>query len=132
MCRGSASVAVWLPVTSQSGDFVVWVDPFIDMTWGTYDLDVEPASGDEVPSWTISSIDIPRDATQTTVTLGNVVVPDAANIHGRVLADRRYLQLHPGTLPAGPVRDPRAAGRPRHLGHRRHRAPDAPAAVASP
>ena len=72
-------------VTTDSGDFVVWVDPFIDMTWGTYDLDIEPASGDEVPSWTIAGIDIPRDATQTAVTLGPVVVPDAANIHGHLV-----------------------------------------------
>lgn len=69
-------------VTTNSGDFVVWVDPFIAMTWGTYDLDVEPASGDDVPSWTIANIDIPRDASQTTLTLGPVMVPDAANIHG--------------------------------------------------
>jgi hypothetical protein len=70
-------------VTTDSGDFVVWVDPFLGATWGTYDLDIEPASGDDVPSWTVSGIDIPR-AGQTAVALGNVPVPDAANIHGRI------------------------------------------------
>ena len=63
----------------------MWVDPFVDMTWGTYDLDIEPASGDDVPSWTIADIDIPRDASQAVVTLGPVVVPPAANIHGHLV-----------------------------------------------
>ncbi|MBV8760148.1 MAG: hypothetical protein JO257_22845, partial [Deltaproteobacteria bacterium] len=71
-------------VTPDSGDFVVWVDPFIDMTWGTYDLAIEPASGADVPSWTLGNIEIPR-AGQMAVTLGKVVVPDAANIHGHLV-----------------------------------------------
>lgn len=71
-------------VTTDSGDFVVWVDPYIDMTWGTYDLDIEPASGDDVPSWRVPNIDIPR-AGQPSVTLGPLGVPEAANIHGRLV-----------------------------------------------
>jgi hypothetical protein len=70
-------------VTPESGDFVVWVDPFLATAWGTYDLDIEPASGDDVPSWTVAGIDIPR-AGQSVVPLGPVTVPDAANIHGRI------------------------------------------------
>ena len=70
-------------VTPDSGDFVVWVDPYLAGVWGHYDLSVEPASGADSPLWTISDIEIPR-AGQPTLTLGDVTVPDAANIHGRI------------------------------------------------
>jgi hypothetical protein len=70
-------------VTPDSGDFVVWVDPFLAEVWGHYDLDIEPASGDDSPSWTVADIEIPR-AGQQLLDLGPVTVPDAANIHGRL------------------------------------------------
>jgi hypothetical protein len=70
-------------VTPESGDFVVWVDPFLAEVWGHYDLDIEPATGDDRPSWTVADIEIPR-AGQPVLDLGAVTVPDAANIHGRI------------------------------------------------
>jgi hypothetical protein len=70
-------------VTPDSGEFVVWVDPFLAQVWGHYDLAIEPASGDDSPSWTVADIEIPR-AGQPLVDLGPVTVPDAANIHGRI------------------------------------------------
>ena len=70
-------------VTPDSGDFVVWVDPFLAEVWGHYDLAIEPASGDDSPSWTVADIEIPR-AGQQLLDLGPLTVPDAANIHGRI------------------------------------------------
>jgi protocatechuate 3,4-dioxygenase beta subunit len=69
--------------TPDSGDFVVWVDPYLAGVWGHYDLSIEPASGADTPLWTVADIEIPR-AGQSALTLGDVVVPDAANIHGRI------------------------------------------------
>jgi hypothetical protein len=69
--------------TPGSGDFVVWVDPFLSEAWGHYDLDIEPASGGHGPSWTVSDVEIPRGGQQL-LDLGTVTVPDAANIHGRI------------------------------------------------
>lgn len=69
--------------TPESGDFVVWVDPYLAGVWGHYDLSIEPASAADTPLWTVSDIEIPR-AGQPVLTLGDVAVPDAANIHGRI------------------------------------------------
>jgi hypothetical protein len=69
--------------TPESGDFVVWVDPYLAGVWGHYDLSIEPASGADSPLWTVSDIEIPR-AGQPVLPLGDVSVPDAANIHGRL------------------------------------------------
>jgi len=83
-------------VTTNTGDFVAWVDPFLDTVWGTYDLDIEPASGDNVPSWTVANVDIPRGA-QAAATLDKITVPDAANIHGR-LTDPSGIPVEGGEL----------------------------------
>ena len=69
--------------TPDSGDFVVWVDPYLAGVWGHYDLSIEPASGADTPLWSVPDIEIPR-AGQPVLTLGDVTVPDAANIHGRI------------------------------------------------
>jgi len=69
--------------TPASGDFVVWVDPYLAGVWGHYDLSIEPASGADSPLWTVPDIEIPR-AGQPVVSLGDVTIPDAANIHGRI------------------------------------------------
>lgn len=69
--------------TPDSGDFVVWVDPYLAGVWGHYDLDIEPASGADSPPWTVADIEIPR-AGQQLLDLGAVAVPSAANIHGRI------------------------------------------------
>lgn len=69
--------------TPDSGDFVLWVDPFIADVWGDYDLSIEPASGADTPLYTVSDIAIPRTG-QALLTLGDVTVPDAANVHGRI------------------------------------------------
>ena len=75
-------------VTPNTGEFVVWVDPFMTDVWGFYDIAFEPPTTSEslnyAPSWTLGSIEIPRDVTQTTVTLPEIRLPDAAHVHGRV------------------------------------------------
>ena len=78
-----AQIPAATATTPDSGDFVVWVDPYLAGVWGHYDLSVEPASGTDSPLWAVRDIEIPR-AGQTVVTLGDVTVPDAANIHGRI------------------------------------------------
>lgn len=72
-------------VTADSGDFVVWVDPYIAQVWGHYDVAFEPQDGSDVPSWTLPDVEIPRVNNLTTVPL-DVTIPDAAFIHG-ALAD---------------------------------------------
>jgi hypothetical protein len=71
-------------VTPNTGEFVVWVDPFMTDVWGFYDLAFAPPNLSYAPSWSLRSIEIPRDVTQTTVTLPEIRLPDAAHVHGRI------------------------------------------------
>ncbi len=76
-------------VTLDTGEFVVFVDPFLhndDLVdiWGTYDLAFEPTAATNAPSWMQGEIEIPRDVVQTTITLPDIALPDAAHVHGRI------------------------------------------------
>ena len=75
-------------VTPNTGEFVVWVDPFVTDVWGFYDLAFEPPGTSTkityAPSLTLHDIEIPRDGAQTTVTLPEIRLPDASHVHGKV------------------------------------------------
>jgi hypothetical protein len=72
-------------ITPDSGDFVVWVDPALADAWGHYDLTFETPKGSSSPDWVIPDFEIPRVAGQMTVSLGDVVIPDAAYIRAKVV-----------------------------------------------
>jgi hypothetical protein len=72
-------------ITPDSGDFLLWVDPSVADVWGHYDLFFEPPAGSNVPSWSISDIEIPRMAGSVTVSLDTVTLPDSARFHGRIV-----------------------------------------------
>jgi hypothetical protein len=79
---------------SNSGDFVLRVDPNVDQIWGYYDLVVEPAAGTRAPSFVVPEFMIPRNPKLDPVTVAYAVpdptapagiyLPDAAFIHGRI------------------------------------------------
>jgi len=72
-------------VTSDDGLFVLWVDPSVAQVWGSYDLLIEPPAKARAPSSVKTEISIPRDGTLDAVTLGDITLPDAAFVHGRVV-----------------------------------------------
>lgn len=71
-------------VTPETGEFVLFVDPIVAEVWGHYDLVYEPTEKTRAPSWS-ETVEIPRDASVTTVTLPTTVLPDAAFVHGEVV-----------------------------------------------
>lgn len=72
-------------LTPESGDFVVWVDPSIADAWAHYDLTFQTPMGSTAPNWSIRDLEIPRLASQMTVALDMVTIPDAAYLHGRIV-----------------------------------------------
>jgi len=72
-------------ITPDSGDFVVWVDPALAGVWGHYDLTFETPKGSSSPDWVIPDFEIPRVGGQMAVSLGDVVIPDAAYIRAKVV-----------------------------------------------
>ena len=72
-------------LTLETGEFKLYVDPTVDGLWGHYDLAFDPASKARAPSWIEGDIEIPRDSSQTTVSVDEVRLPDAAAIRGMVL-----------------------------------------------
>ena len=80
-----SSIPAATTTTPETGEFALWVDPTVGGLWGHYDLAFDPASKARAPTWVKSDIEIPRDSTQTTVSLGEVALPDAAAIRGMVL-----------------------------------------------
>ena len=84
-------------VTPDTGDFAVWVDPFVANVWGHYDLAFEPATGSTAPSWTWPDVEIPRVQNLTTQPVGTLNVPDAAFIHGQ-LSDPAGMAIPAGEL----------------------------------
>lgn len=77
--------------TPNTGEFVVFVDRSFDnvmpgqagTVWGHYDLSFEPAKKSE-PSWTVSNVELPRDAPTDTLDVGTVQLPDGAHVRGFV------------------------------------------------
>jgi len=70
-------------VTPDTGEFVVFVDPVVAEIWGFYDLTFEPSSTSRSPTY-VMSVEIPRNTTLKSISMPDVVVPDAAFVHGRI------------------------------------------------
>lgn len=85
-----ASIPAATAVTPEStsgtgaGRFVVWVDPNVAQVWGHYDLLIEPPATARAPSLLKTDVEIVRDSTLDTLQLGDVTLPDAAYVHGRI------------------------------------------------
>lgn len=80
-------------VTSNSGEFVLYVDPFIQIgddinsaVWGFYDLQFVPTETTNAPVFTKLEVEVPRDPSLTQLSVGSTPLPDAAHIHGRIIA----------------------------------------------
>jgi hypothetical protein len=71
-------------VTPETGEFVVWVDRNVAQVWGHYDLLIEPPTTALAPTYIKAEVEIPPDAMLDAVTLGEIVLPDAAFVHGRI------------------------------------------------
>jgi hypothetical protein len=70
--------------TPDDGQFVVWVDANIAQIWGDYDLVFEPPATSRAPTYVKTEVEIPRDGTLDSVTVDDIVLPDAAFVHGRI------------------------------------------------
>lgn len=71
--------------TPESGDFIVWVDPALADAWGGYDVTFETPKGSASPNWVIPDFEIPRMASQTSIQMGDVAIPEAAYIRAKVV-----------------------------------------------
>ncbi len=91
-----AAIPAATTVTPETGDFVLWVDPIINQVWGHYDLVFEPQDG-KAPDWTLPGVEIPRIASQTTVSIPDVTIPDPAFVRAR-LADPSGMSLEMADL----------------------------------
>lgn len=94
-------------ITTDAGDFVVFVDPIVAGSWGSYDFALEPAVGSGSPNWLVPQVDLPREPNRTDFDLGSVAIPTAANIHGRIV-DRNTTPVPGGeirifTIPSDPT-----------------------------
>lgn len=84
-----AAIPAATAVTPKTGEYVVFVDPFVtdgvEDVWGYYDIAFEPTTSSRAPSWTELDVEIPRDTQLTSVPLPEITLPDAAHIHGFVV-----------------------------------------------
>ena len=82
------SLPVSTAVTDNRGEYVIWVDPIVDETWGYYDLALDPARStgflERVPTYIQTEVEIPRDAHVQQTTVEPITLPDAAFVHGEV------------------------------------------------
>lgn len=92
-----AAIPAGTTVTPDSGDFAVFVDVNVADTWARYDLVFEPPAGARAPSFTLADVEIPRMGNQTAVDVGDLNLPDAAFVHGRI-ADPLGGSLEDGEL----------------------------------
>jgi hypothetical protein len=72
-------------ITSETGKFVIWLDPSVAGTWGHYDLFFETPEGSSAPNWLITDFEIPRIPGQMTIDLEAVTIPDAAFLHAKIV-----------------------------------------------
>lgn len=73
----AAHVPAASTVTTNAGDFVLWVDPYLAGAWARYDLEFEAQKSVDIASWVRADVEIPR-LQQTTVSVGDVPVPGSA------------------------------------------------------
>lgn len=71
-------------VTLPTGEFVVWVDANVAQVWGSYDLLIEPPTTAQAPTYVKAGVETQDGNTTDAVPLGEVALPDAAFVHGRV------------------------------------------------
>ncbi|MBX3162302.1 MAG: hypothetical protein KF773_40430 [Deltaproteobacteria bacterium] len=81
------SIPAGTTVTPDTGEYVVWVDPLLASTFGTYDLFFEPRQAADTkiaaPALLRTDYELPRDSA-TVVTVPDIVLPEPAFIHGRI------------------------------------------------
>jgi len=80
-----AEIPAATAVTTDNGDFVVWVDPFLANVPGGYQLTFEPPMGSRSAPWTPPEIALPPETQLTMYPLMNVTIPDAAFLHGMIV-----------------------------------------------
>jgi len=73
-------------LTTDTGEFLLWVDPAIADTWATYDLFFETPSSSAAPNWRMADQDLPRQINAEARDLGAIVLPDAARFHAKIVA----------------------------------------------
>jgi hypothetical protein len=71
-------------VTLPTGEFVVWVDANVAQVSGSYDLLIEPPATAQAPTYVKTEVEIQGGTTTATVLVGEIALPDAAFVHGRV------------------------------------------------
>jgi hypothetical protein len=80
-----AAIPAATAVTLDTGEFVLWVDANVAQVWGHYDLLIEPQTDAAAPTYLQPDVEIPRDAAVDALSVGEIILPDAAFVHGRVL-----------------------------------------------
>jgi hypothetical protein len=80
-----AAIPAATAVTLDTGEFVLWVDANVAQVWGHYDLLIEPPAAVRAPTYLQPDIEIPRDGSLDAVTVGEIILPEAAFVHGRVI-----------------------------------------------
>jgi hypothetical protein len=72
-------------ITSETGKFVIWLDPSVATTWGHYDLFFETPESSSAPNWLIPDFEIPRIPGQMSIDLEELTIPDAAFLHAKIV-----------------------------------------------
>lgn len=73
-------------VTTETGAFLLFVDPAVVDTWATYDLFFETPTGSAAPNWRMPDQDLPRQLNADARDLGQIVLPAAARFHAKIVA----------------------------------------------
>jgi len=70
----------------DTGEFAVSVDASVAGISGHYDLLIEPPAETRAPTYLKTEVEIPRDGPLDAVAVGEITLPDAAYVHGRIAA----------------------------------------------
>jgi hypothetical protein len=81
-----AGIPAATTTTSETGEYVLWVDPMILGTWGRYDLVFEPPSKSGAPAWVKPDVEIPQMIELASSPMAQIQLPDAAFVRGTVTA----------------------------------------------
>jgi len=79
-----AAIPAATAVTLETGEFVLWVDAAVAQVASDYDLVIEPPVTARAPTYVDAGVALQRDASDA-VSLGAIVLPDAAFVHGRIV-----------------------------------------------
>jgi hypothetical protein len=80
-----ATIPAAAAVTTDDGAFVLWVDPSVAQVPSSYDLLIEPSGKAQAASVVKSEIATRFDVALDAASLGDVQLPDAAFVHGRIV-----------------------------------------------